>query len=48
MISLTKGLSFDQKWEHLKPVLEKLWLDGDDTLPIIRAKMLKEFDFDAP
>jgi hypothetical protein len=44
---LLSGMSFDKKWELLKPHIKRLYIDEDRPLSEVIGTMKREFDFNA-
>ena len=45
--SLPPFLSYDQKWEHLKPTILRLFLEENVTVPGLVRRMKQEYTFSA-
>ena len=42
-----QSLRYDKKWEHLKPIIIKMFVDEKRELPFIIEHMKSEFNFSA-
>ena len=41
------GVPFDQKWELLKPTIERLYIHENQTLPDVIKSLRDQYGFDA-